>query len=367
MTRTPLSILHLPTAVGGAAWGLRCAERALGHRSDCLVADRNSFDYPADIRVGGGSRVTATLARLRAFMRLRKAYDVFHFNFGTSLISFPTLGAPLLDLGWYPERAVKVVTYQGCDARMRKRILAETELSACQDGHCDHRMCRDGDLDRFRDIMIAKMDAKVDHIFALNPDLLRFLPGRAEFLPYTIASWDDSPPRLPARRSGPLVVVHAPSNRAVKGTSCLLEAVSRIERSHPGKIQLDLVEGVPHHEALARYAAADVVVDQLLIGWYGALSVEAMRMGVPVICYLRRSDFSFLPAGMADDLAEAVTIATPQTLEEALLTILENRETIAVKSEAARAFVHKWHDPEKIARHVVGRYEEAMERRKDRS
>ena len=31
------------------------------------------------------------------------------------------------------------------------------------------------------------------------------------------------------------------------------------------------------------YAQADLVVDQVLIGWYGALAVETMAMGKPVI------------------------------------------------------------------------------------
>lgn len=32
----------------------------------------------------------------------------------------------------------------------------------------------------------------------------------------------------------------------------------------------------------------DVVADQLIIGWYAMFSMEAMSMGKPVICYLRK-------------------------------------------------------------------------------
>src|SRR5438094_453806 len=85
-----------------------------------------------------------------------------------------------------------------------------------------------------------------------------------------------------ARRPGrdrPLVV-HAPSNRARKGTEQLVAACEGLE------VDLEIVEGLHHDEAFARYAAADIVVDQLNAGWYGVFALEAMALGKPVLTFL---------------------------------------------------------------------------------
>ena len=52
-----------------------------------------------------------------------------------------------------------------------------------------------------------------------------------------------------------------------------------------------------------RYRDADIVVDQLLAGWYGGFAVEAMALGKPVIAYLRESDLHHVPAGDARGVA----------------------------------------------------------------
>src|SRR5256885_9029967 len=59
-----------------------------------------------------------------------------------------------------------------------------------------------------------------------------------------------------------LRIAHAPSKRAVKGTADVLAAVDSL-RARGAPVELDLIEGVPNREARLRYAAADVVIDQL--------------------------------------------------------------------------------------------------------
>ena len=53
-------------------------------------------------------------------------------------------------------------------------------------------------------------------------------------------------------------------------------------------MRLDLVQKVSRQEVLARCARAHVVVDQLLLGWYGGFAVESMASGRPVLAYVRR-------------------------------------------------------------------------------
>ena len=41
-------------------------------------------------------------------------------------------------------------------------------------------------------------------------------------------------------------------------------------------------------KALKIYEEADIVIDQVLIGWYGGFGVEVMKMGKPLAVYIRR-------------------------------------------------------------------------------
>src|SRR5206468_10236050 len=116
-------------------------------------------------------------------------------------------------------------------------------------------------------------------------------------------------PRPPSDAARPLVV-HAPSNRAKKGTAHVIDACAELP------VELDVVEGVPHDEARERYARADIVVDQLNAGWHGVFALEAMALGKPVVTYLKPDVVA--QAEQAYGVRVPIVPATADTLVEAL-------------------------------------------------
>ena len=74
--------------------------------------------------------------------------------------------------------------------------------------------------------------------------------------------------------------MHAPTARAIKGTHHVLAALDAL-RAEGVDFDLELVEGRTQAEAREVYARADLVVDQLMLGWYGGLAVEAWRSACP--------------------------------------------------------------------------------------
>ena len=157
-------------------------------------------------------------------------------------------------------------------------------------------------------------------------------------------------------------LVHAPSHRGTKGTEYLLQAVEMLQ-SEGIPFQFTLVEEMSREEAAQVYEQADLVVDQLLAGWYGGLAVECMALGKPVITYLRRSDFGALPAGMAEDLP--FIEANPDTIAEVLRDWLQRSDReLMEKGCEGRAFVEKWHDPIKIAERMRQVYESVLPEKK---
>lgn len=375
-----MRVLHCPTTVGGNPQGLARAERALGHDSESWTLTQNVYGYPADrVLSPSGARVSRALMRWRGMWALRRGgYDVVHFNFGQS---FSPLRVPpavygkfagvarlynalwagrweLADVRWAKRAgAVIAVTYQGDDARQGD--VCRREYST----HFVHHVPANyyaPDTDSLKRERIALFDREADLIYALNPDLLRVLPARAEFLPYASVNPAEWTPVVPNVSRVP-VIVHAPSHRAVKGTSFFLVALDRL-RAEGVEFQLVLVENKSHAEARRLYEAADVAVDQLLAGFYGAFAVELMALGKPVICQLDCRDLEKLPAAMREDLP--LIPADPESIARVLREWLtQRRSDLPARGRVSRAFVERWHDPAKIAARVIADYRRAIARR----
>src|SRR5207244_5640513 len=81
-------------------------------------------------------------------------------------------------------------------------------------------------------------------------------------------------------------VVHASTHRFLKGTKFVLRAVEQL-KDEGLDFDFRLIEDMPNAQALEQYRRADIIIDQLLIGWYGVLAMETMAMGKAVIAYLR--------------------------------------------------------------------------------
>jgi len=110
---------------------------------------------------------------------------------------------------------------------------------------------------------------------------------------------------------------------------------------------------VPHAQVKALIAECDIVVDQLLIGWYGAVAVEAMALGKPVLCYLREEDLKrFVP--FRDRIP--IVRTTKETLADDLRTLLGDTARGSELGVAGRRFVEECHDPLKIAQRTIFAY-----------
>lgn len=151
------------------------------------------------------------------------------------------------------------------------------------------------------------------------------------------------------------VVLHAPSHRGVKGIRFLVEAISQL-RKEGIPLEFTLVEGLSHATARSIYQRADLLVDQLLVAWYGGLAVGLMALGKPVICYVREDDLKFIPPSMRQNLP--VIGATPASICDVLRESLTSRRRELPEIERlSRSYVEKWHDPLKVARQTKALYE----------
>ncbi len=370
-----MKILHCPSSVGGNPQGLARAERAIGLDSHSVILRSSPFGYAADesLHEPGMSPVRFEVRRWRLLWQALRHYDVIHFNFGRSILpsleseaavsalsssrvvrSAYSLYAGVLefrDLPWL-KRAGKAiaVTFQGDDARQGDRWAADGAKTHIPPGYYSP------EKDRRRRDVIRRFDRYADLIFALNPDLLRVLPERAQFMPYAHVDPNEWKPVSP--HNDRLVIAHAPTHEGIKGTTFVRQAVEQLRRDGL-EFEFRLLQGLSHSEVRTELESCDLLVDQLLLGWYGGISVEAMALGLPVVCYVRDEDLGAIPAEMKRSLP--LIRATPETIASVLReTVALGRDGLRPHRKASRAFVERWHDPTSIARHLRSCYESVV-------
>lgn len=375
-----VKVLHCPEIVGGNAQQLARSERELGLESRSIAFRQNSFLYETDevLLPPKAGKIRFAFARWRLLWRAL-AYDVIHFNFGQTIM--PSCAPPKqgrfwllgllesayscltdsLDL-WILRRLRKgiVVTYQGDDARQGDYCRKNFAITFATEVGPEYYNSKSDDSKRKR---IAKFAKYADRIYALNPDLLHVLPKQGTFLPYSLVDLHEWCP-VDTYNKRP-VVIHAPSHREVKGTRFLLKAVDLL-REEKIDFEFVLVEGLSRDKARKQYERADLLVDQLLAGWYGGLAVELMALGKPVMAYLRKEDLGFIPNEMRNDLP--IINATPDTIYEVLrYWLTDGRSQLRKIGLTSRNFVEKWHDPLKIANILKAEYEVILEGKRSKS
>jgi hypothetical protein len=381
MFQKPLRILHCPSAVGGNPQGLARAERRLGLDSVAIGFQRDYLNYSTgEVLFQNGDHLLVREAkRLKLLWRSLRDFDIVHFNFGRSIMPMSFIpgvsarstfrfvrGNVIYDaclrimemrdlpiLKWAGKGIV--VTYQGDDARQGDYCREHFAISPVQEAGEDYYM---PPSDARKRNAIAKMARYADRIYSLNPDLLHVLPPCAQFLPYANVDLSEWKPDDRERRNDVPIVLHAPSHRGVKGTRFILAAVDQL-RTEGIKFEFVLVENLSNAEARQLYEQADLLVDQMLCGWYGGLAVELMALGKPVISYLREEDLKFIPAEMRAEIP--IMNATPQTVYYVLKEYLTTRRhELPELGNRCRAYVEKWHDPVKIAAKLKQDYEEIL-------
>ena len=244
------------------------------------------------------------------------------------------------------------MTLQGCDVRLSAESAARNTWTPCSIGRCNAAATCRSEIDRERRWMIDNILPKIDRVFYLNPELGHFT-GRGEFLPYGSVDLDDFEVQLPTSNPGPVRILHAPSDESIKGSQLIYEAIDELKTRH--EIEFVTIKGLSHDEAIRQYHTADLVIDQVLAGWYGAFAVECMAMGKPVACYIRHEDSCHLPKKLYEDLP--IIRLDPSNIAKGLEAVIGDRRGLKDLGRRSRAYVEKWHDPDRIARGLLAVYE----------
>ena len=323
-----------PAGVGSA---LAAGLRSRGHDAKVVTWVEGPWGYPFD-------RIVGTRARAARFaIGAALGFDVLHVMGGRSWLAYTDV------LVARARGRTAVIQYNGGD---------------CRTSDIAHRLhparARVVDPARDREISLhRRLGAQAARAAVVQDlELVEYLRGsyaRIYVAPFAI----DLPAidRVAAATSdaahgGRLRVLHAPSNRRIKGSDAIEAAVA--EAAREVEIEFETVVG-SHDQVLQALARADVVIDQLNAETPGVLSAEAMALGKPVLC-------EHVPAKLASFARPCpVVAATPETLRERLLELAGDSSRRGELGLAGRRYAVEVHAPARAAEAAERIYEHARD------
>jgi glycosyltransferase involved in cell wall biosynthesis len=140
--------------------------------------------------------------------------------------------------------------------------------------------------------------------------------------------------------------------RNIKGSPYVLAAIERLKaEGHP--VEYFYITDKPSSQMRFYQAQADIVVEQLIYGWWGSTGVETMALGKPVVCYIRPSWKEFFLKTFPEYKDLPIVEADTNTIYDALKKLVTDPDYRRRKGEESRKFSKAHFDPEKNTRDFV--------------
>ena len=297
--KRPLKVLHAPLNFANQAYVLSQALRARGVDSHLLryqwQANTTRLFYQEEDRIADISRDDWFGDLLRNVQQIAgEGFDIVHFWNRTLLWRRPDDFFNAMDLPFIRLAGPRIAyRFTGYELRRKSLELEVNPFTPYRYGY--ESAFKEDDQKRYLDYVAPYVD-----VFVVQDPEMQTYCSQAHIIPRAL-DLAQFPVPEPRRKERPLVV-HAPSRRQLKGSEFVIKAVETLKDEG---IDFDflLIENIPNAEAIEQYRRADIVIDQLLVGWYGVLSMEAMAMEKTVIAYIRED--------LTDYLAIACRWSTP--------------------------------------------------------
>jgi hypothetical protein len=348
----PYRVLHGVTGAAGQANALAGGLRQYGVYAENLLIGESRYGFKAD------HQVPATHRDMSNFLVDNiDRFDIFHFHFRPAFyedskrLRFPSFA----DLPILKAAGKRIIFhFRGSEIRSNAEFAKKSPYNYVDDGEGARLSRKFPDETKTRVLELVRAGA--DAVLANDPEIASYIGQPCHVVNRLVADPKDQDTmrglEKPLKSEGrPPLILHAPSRRGIKGTEWVFDAIESL-RNDGVDFEFEVVEGLSHEEAMKRYAEADIIIDQLRIGWYGVLSVEAMALGKTVLCYIR------------DDLRDRLNpnpplvMTTRETLEHDLRDVLHSPDKRKSIGETARRYYEATHRHDSVIPGLISIYDE---------
>lgn len=338
-------VLHLPESSAGQPSTIAAVMKQKGVSASTLrfAHSAAALQYQADLTLEKVPNDLATASQILKDLMLK--YDIFHFH-ARALLAFAHYPFPTgMDIILLRAAGKKVFFhFHGSEARLASVFEMGSPYNYVAENPNNLFTTFKEDEQR---IFFEFTKGVCNDVFVLDPELQSYV-GESLVVPRVVdlKKW-----AFVGTEPGEVLrVVHAPTRRGGKGTEQVLSAVEKLQ-SEGIRIEFRLVENIPNEKAREIYKWADMVIDQLRVGWYGVLAVEAMALGKAVVCYIRDDLKHYLPYPLP------LAIANPENLYHVLKDLALHPEGMRSLGERGRQYVEELHDAEKVTDILLRIYE----------
>jgi len=106
-------------------------------------------------------------------------------------------------------------------------------------------------------------------------------------------------------------------------------------------------QDISKDELIEEILRCDLLIDQMLVGFYGILTVESMLLQKPVVCYIREDIWNKFNGECP------IYNANPDNLETVLEKILQNPSQLIARGEKSRKYALECQSPKKVAENML--------------
>jgi len=335
-----MKILMAPMNMANMPMQLVKELRARGHTAEHVqytLGAGHKFGYELDNEVNIkelGGRINAHAATLQSY--LERDFDIFHFWNKSLFFENYYKANTGMDIPLIKSRNKRIAyRFTGYDARLPSRAMPVNKYSPF---HYGFKHLYDEDMQKK---YLAFLEEYVDQFIVQDPEMGQFAKN-AKIVPraLNLTQWI---PEYPKPTDMP-VVVHAPSKPLIKGTQYVEDAVKALQ-AEGLKFEYKRIENLSHNEAKDYYKKADIIIDQLLIGATGVLTLEGWALGKPVIVYLREDLFN----DFYDTQSLPIGNGNPDNIKETLKQLVEDYDLRLDLGRRGRKLVETYHHLPNVA------------------
>lgn len=345
----------MPTDLGMRSYSLSKAERELGLNSYMIFRHISTHNSHSLQPLKSSSSIIYASKLISSFLKSLKA-DIVMFNQGTSLMHMPRINLNLIDVPVYKCLGKRIiVTYQGCDIRLCEMCPVRKEITK-------YDKCKNVPVgmtysayDKTK-MKIHKMWLKyADAILGITPDLCRVdgvvYSPHAKYLPTINTKRKRS---IKNNEKKKYLIAHM-FKKHHKGSEWIEKEVERLCSNYSNRVEYVRIGGLSWRACLETLSSCDILIDQVLLGWYGGISVEAALLGTLPLAYIDREILKYVPKDMSMNLP-VLGLEDKEDLYSTLVNLIHDADLLTREAERCVTSAKRWHDARKVSREIIERY-----------
>lgn len=261
------------------------------------------------------------------YKQIVDSFDLFHFHYGT------TLSPDYADLAEIKNKKKKMIMHHwGNDVRFHDQAKVHNPYVYTGDSPPNEEI----------HAKLLKITKYIKEAIVQDYEVYEYVKDyydKVHVLPIAI-DLKHFKPKYPSIEKVKPLILHAPTNPSFKGTFHIEKTIEKLKEDHD--FDYRRIEKVNHEEAIKLYEDADLIIDQVLCGSYGLLSVESMALGKPVLTYIRPDLIRTFPGDLP------IINTNPDNLYQQVKRLLQNPDLCLEAGKKGRLYVEKYHSHDNV-------------------